>query len=409
MGQKIHPVGLRLGITRTWDSRWFEKKHYKDWLHEDVAIRKYFSRWTRPAAISKVEVERRTNQVRVIVHTAKPGIIIGKRGVGIDEIRKSLEKLSGKNVQVNVMEIRQPETDARLVGQNIVDQLEKRIAFRRAMKQAIMRTMKAGARGVKVQISGRLGGAEIARSERNHDGKVPLHTLRADIDYAHVEAFTTFGRIGVKVWIYKGEVLPDQVRSEQHARQERVPAGADRATFRDRRGERSRGSRGGSSRPPVRPNVEEIATAPSDVAQAPNAAEVLQAADQEVLRQAQDDTGQAQDTGHAHDETGHAHDDTGQAVDVAASERDDSHAVLRQAQDDMENEAGVPEAADSAEAEMHVPGGSSPLGEQPNPLTEEPEAEQPETTPLPSESGSPNESGPQGAPLPSAPTTESSE
>jgi len=392
MGQKIHPVGLRLGITRTWDSRWFEKKHYKDWLHEDVAIRKYFSRWTRPAAISKVEVERRTNQVRVIVHTAKPGIIIGKRGVGIDEIRKSLEKLSGKNVQVNVMEIRQPETDARLVGQNIVDQLEKRIAFRRAMKQAIMRTMKAGARGVKVQISGRLGGAEIARSERNHDGKVPLHTLRADIDYAHVEAFTTFGRIGVKVWIYKGEVLPDQVRSEQHARQERVPAGADRATFRDRRGERSRGSRGGSSRPPVRPNVEEIATAPSDVAQAPNAAEVLQAADQEVLRQAQDDTGQAQDdTGQAQDDTGQAHDDTGQA------------------HDDTGSDLGVPSAADSTEAEMHVPGGSSPLGEQPNPLTEEPEAEQPETTPLPSESGSPNESGPQGAPLPSAPTTESSE
>lgn len=366
MGQKIHPVGLRLGITRTWDSRWFEKKHYKDWLHEDVAIRKYFSRWTRPAAISKVEVERRTNQVRVIVHTAKPGIIIGKRGVGIDEIRKSLEQLSGKNVQVNVMEIRQPETDARLVGQNIVDQLEKRIAFRRAMKQAIMRTMKAGARGVKVQISGRLGGAEIARSERNHDGKVPLHTLRADIDYAHVEAFTTFGRIGVKVWIYKGEVLPDQMRPEPHARQERVAPGADRATFRDRRGERSRGSRG-STRPAQRPpNVEDVGSAPSDAAQAPSATQVLQAS---VLRQAQDDAGQAQD--------------------------------------DM----GVPEAADSAEAQVHVPSLSSsePLDEQPNPLTEEPQPEQPDTTPLPSESDGPTEAGPQGAPLPSAPTTESSE
>lgn len=355
MGQKIHPVGLRLGITRTWDSRWFEKKHYKDWLHEDVAIRKYFSRWTRPAAISKVEVERRTNQVRVIVHTAKPGIIIGKRGVGIDEIRKSLEQLSGKNVQVNVMEIRQPETDARLVGQNIVDQLEKRIAFRRAMKQAIMRTMRAGARGVKVQISGRLGGAEIARSERNHDGKVPLHTLRADIDYAHVEAFTTFGRIGVKVWIYKGEVLPDQVRPEQHARHERVTSGGDRATFRDRRGERNRGS----ARPGQRPNIEEAASAPSDVAQAPGATQVLQAS------------------------------------------------VLRQDQDDM----GVAETADSAEAQAHVPsdGGSEPRNEQPNPLTEEPQREQPDTTPLPSESDSPKESGPQGAPLPSAPTTESSE
>jgi len=239
MGQKIHPVGLRLGITRTWESRWFEKKNYKAWLHEDQSIRKYFGRLTRAAAISKVEIERRANQARVIVHTAKPGIIIGKRGVGIEDIRKNLERVTQKNVQVNVVEIKHPELDARLVGQNIVDQLEKRIAFRRAMKQAIMRTMKAGARGVKVMVSGRLGGAEIARTEQNHDGKVPLHTLRADIDYAHVEAFTTFGRIGCKVWIYKGEVLPDQPRQE--VKPER-PAG-ERATFRDRRNDR-RGGRG---------------------------------------------------------------------------------------------------------------------------------------------------------------------
>jgi small subunit ribosomal protein S3 len=244
MGQKIHPVGLRLGITRTWDSRWFEKKNYQAWLHEDVAIRKYFGRMTRAAAISKVEIERRANQARVIVNTGKPGIIIGKRGVGIDEIRRNLEKLTGKQVQVNVVEIKHPETDARLVGQNIVDQLEKRIAFRRAMKQAIMRTMKAGARGVKVQISGRLGGAEIARRETNHDGKVPLHTLRADIDYAHVEAFTTFGRIGVKVWIYKGEILPDQPRQEQNRPAERAAPTGDRVNFRDNRG-RGRGGRGG--------------------------------------------------------------------------------------------------------------------------------------------------------------------
>ena len=240
MGQKIHPVGLRLGITRTWDSRWFEKKNYQAWLHEDVAIRKYFGRMTRAAAISKVEIERRANQARVIVHTGKPGIIIGKRGVGIDEIRRNLEKLTGKQIQVNVVEIKVPELDARLVGQNIVDQLEKRIAFRRAMKQGIMRTMKAGARGVKVQVSGRLGGAEIARTERNHDGKVPLHTLRADIDYAHVEAFTTFGRIGVKVWIYKGEVLPDQPRGE------RLAPGGERPQFRENR----RGTRGGRGRGP---------------------------------------------------------------------------------------------------------------------------------------------------------------
>jgi small subunit ribosomal protein S3 len=217
MGHKIHPVGMRLGITRTWDSRWFEKKHYIDWLHEDAAVRKFFNKWMRSAAISKIEIERRANQARVIVNTAKPGIIIGKRGVGIDDIRKSLEQLTGKNVQVNVMEIKHPELDARLVAQNIVDQLEKRIAFRRAMKQAISRSIKAGARGVKVQVSGRLGGAEIARTERSSEGKVPLHTLRADIDFATVEAFTTFGRIGVKVWIYRGEVLPDQPRGEARA------------------------------------------------------------------------------------------------------------------------------------------------------------------------------------------------
>src|SRR6202451_1493212 len=249
MGQKIHPVGLRLGITRTWDSRWFEKKNYQAWLHEDVAIRKYFGRMTRAAAISKVEIERRANQARVIVHTGKPGIIIGKHGVGIDETRRNLEKLTGKQVQVNVIEIKVPELDARLVGQNIVDQLEKRIAFRRAMKQAIMRTMKAGAGGVKVQVSGRLGGAEIARTERNADGKVPLHTLRADIDYANVEAFTTFGRIGVKVWIYRGEVLPDQPRGEREGPGGRAGAGAD-GRFRDtRRGTRGGRGRGGEGRP----------------------------------------------------------------------------------------------------------------------------------------------------------------
>jgi small subunit ribosomal protein S3 len=248
MGQKIHPVGLRLGITRTWDSRWFEKKHYIEWLHEDVKIRQFFNKWMRSAAISKIEIERRANQARVIVNTAKPGIIIGKRGVGIEEIRKNLEKLTGKNVQVNVMEIKHPELDARLVGQNIVDQLEKRIAFRRAMKQAIMRTMKAGARGVKVQVSGRLGGAEIARTERNADGKVPLHTLRADIDYAHVEAFTTFGRIGVKVWIYRGEVLPDQPRQSNT-----VDRAERQGGFRDRRERGGRG-RGRGAAPGGRPN-----------------------------------------------------------------------------------------------------------------------------------------------------------
>jgi len=270
MGQKIHPVGLRLGITRTWESRWFEKKNYRAWLHEDTAIRKYFGRLTRAAGISKVEIERRANQARVIVHTAKPGIIIGKRGVGIEDIRKNLEHLTQKSVQVNVVEIKHPELDARLVGQNIVDQLEKRIAFRRAIKQSIMRTMKAGARGVKVMVSGRLGGAEIARSAQDHDGKVPLHTLRADIDYAHVEAFTTFGRIGVKVWIYKGEVLPEATRNEQ--REPERPG--ERATFRDRRNDR-RGGRGRGPGAGPAPGARPAAPAPApDAAQ--NAAEISQ-------------------------------------------------------------------------------------------------------------------------------------
>jgi small subunit ribosomal protein S3 len=272
MGQKIHPVGLRLGITRTWDSRWFEKKHYIDWLHEDVAIRKFFNRWMRSAAISKVEIERRANQARVIVNTAKPGIIIGKRGVGIEDIRKSLERLTSKNIQVNVTEIKHPELDARLVAQNIVDQLEKRIAFRRAMKQAISRTMKAGARGVKVQVSGRLGGAEIARTEHNHDGKVPLHTLRADIDYANVEAFTTFGRIGVKVWIYRGEVLPDQPRGDMN----RVDRSERGRRERGGRG-RTRGSQNGATRE-REPLVEPAETPAVEVAPAIEAGPTVEAA-----------------------------------------------------------------------------------------------------------------------------------
>jgi small subunit ribosomal protein S3 len=209
MGQKVHPVGFRLGITRTWDSRWFEDKQYVDWLHEDLKMRRELDSMSRSAAIAKVEIERRANQARVIISTAKPGIIIGKRGAGIEEIKKKLEKISGKQVSVNVVEIKHPELDAKLVANNIVDQLEKRIAFRRAMRQALQRTMKAGAKGIKVQCGGRLGGAEIARVERNFEGKVPLHTLRANIDYAQSEAYTTFGRIGVKVWIYLGEILPD--------------------------------------------------------------------------------------------------------------------------------------------------------------------------------------------------------
>lgn len=207
MGQKVHPIGLRLGIIRGWDSRWFHKKQYVALLHEDLKIRKFIKKQMKNAGISRIEIER-ADKVRIILNTAKTGIVIGKRGSRIDELRKSLEKLTGKPVQVTVQEIKNPELDAQLVGDNIVEQLEKRVAFRRAMKQAIQRSIRAGAKGIKVQCSGRLGGAEIARSERSFEGKVPLHTLRADIDFAISEAYTTFGRIGVKVWIYRGEILP---------------------------------------------------------------------------------------------------------------------------------------------------------------------------------------------------------
>lgn len=207
MGQKIHPIGLRIGIIRGWDSRWFQKKHYVEWLHEDIMIRNFIRKTMRSAGISRIEIER-ADKVNVTINTAKPGIVIGKRGAGIEDLRKRLIALTGKEVKVNVQEVKQPELDARLVAENIVEQLEKRVAFRRAMKQALGRSMRAGAKGIKIQCGGRLGGAEIARSERTFEGKVPLHTLRADIDYAMVEAYTTYGRIGVKVWIYRGDILP---------------------------------------------------------------------------------------------------------------------------------------------------------------------------------------------------------
>ncbi len=213
MGQKIHPIGLRVGIIRGWESRWFQKKHYAEWLHEDIAIRQFIRKQMKNAGISRIEIER-ADKINIILSTAKPGIVIGKRGAGIEELRKKLVALTGKEIKLNVQEIKQPELDARLVAENIVEQLEKRVAFRRAMKQAAGRSIRAGAKGIKIQCGGRLGGAEIARSERTFEGKVPLHTLRADIDFSIVEAYTTYGRIGVKVWIYRGDILPEQKAKE---------------------------------------------------------------------------------------------------------------------------------------------------------------------------------------------------
>ncbi len=207
MGQKIHPIGFRVGIIRGWESRWFEDKNFGDWLKEDHEIRKFLRSYLKHAGLSRIEIER-ANRTHVIINTGKPGLVIGKRGSGIEDLRRRLEKLTKKPIKISVKEVKQPELDSHLVGQNIAEALEKRVAFRRAMKQAVGRSMKAGAQGVKVQLSGRLGGNEIARTERTFQGKVPLHTLRADIDYAITEASTTAGQIGVKVWVYRGEILP---------------------------------------------------------------------------------------------------------------------------------------------------------------------------------------------------------
>ncbi len=208
MGHKVNPIGLRLGITRSWDAHWYAEKEYTRLLQEDIAIRKLIGTKMADAGISRIEIDRSANNVIVTIRTARPGIIIGRSGARIEELRKNLEAVTGKRVRVNIQEIRHPETDAFLIGKSIADQMERRVAYRRAMKQAVQRAMQRGAKGIKIIIGGRLGGAEMSRREREVEGKVPLHTLRADIDYAQTEAHTTFGAIGVKVWVYNGEVLP---------------------------------------------------------------------------------------------------------------------------------------------------------------------------------------------------------
>lgn len=208
MGQKVHPIGLRVGIIKDWDGRWYaSKKEYAGLILEDVKIRDFIKKRLFASGIAKVEIERAANRVKVTIHTARPGMVIGRQGNEVENIRKDLEKLTGKQVQLNIAEVKTPELNAQLVAENIAFQLERRTSYRRAMKQAISRAMKFGAQGVKVNCSGRLMGAEIARSEGYSEGKVPLHTLRADIDYGFAEANTTYGKIGVKVWIYKGEIL----------------------------------------------------------------------------------------------------------------------------------------------------------------------------------------------------------
>ena len=214
MGQKVNPHGLRVGVIKDWDSRWYADAEYADYLVEDYNIRKFLKKKLYSAGVSKIEIERASDRVKVILYTAKPGVVIGKGGAEIDLTKKELSKLTDKKVLVDIKEIKRPDRDAQLVAENIAQQLENRVAFRRAMKSCIGRTMKTGAKGIKTAVSGRLGGADIARTEFYSEGTIPLQTLRADIDYGFAEADTTYGKVGVKVWIYKGEVLPTKGNKE---------------------------------------------------------------------------------------------------------------------------------------------------------------------------------------------------
>ncbi|MDH6110999.1 small subunit ribosomal protein S3 [Kitasatospora sp. MAP12-15] len=255
MGQKVNPHGFRLGISTDFKSRWYADKLYSDYVKEDVAIRRMMTKGMERAGISKVEIERTRDRVRVDIHTARPGIVIGRRGTEADRIRGDLEKLTGKQVQLNILEVKNPELDAQLVAQGVAEQLSSRVSFRRAMRKSMQGTMKSGAKGIKVQCSGRLGGAEMSRSEFYREGRVPLHTLRANVDYGFFEAKTTFGRIGVKVWIYKGDVKNiAEVRAENAAaRSGNRPARTDARPARGgERGGRG-GERGGAARGGRRP------------------------------------------------------------------------------------------------------------------------------------------------------------
>src|SRR5262245_46261811 len=251
VGQKVNPHGFRLGISTDHKSRWYADKLYSSYVGEDVKIRKLLTKGMDRAGISRVEIERTRDRVRVDIHTARPGIVIGRRGAEADRIRGDLEKLTGKQVQLNILEVKQPEMDAQLVAQGVAEQLSGRVQFRRAMRKAMQTTMRAGAQGIRIQCSGRLGGAEMSRSEFYREGRVPLHTLRADVDYGFYEARTTFGRIGVKVWIYRGEVAGTRAEREAQAAARAAAPGRgrrDRGRRPDRGERRDRGERGGGDR-----------------------------------------------------------------------------------------------------------------------------------------------------------------
>jgi small subunit ribosomal protein S3 len=210
LGQKVHPIGFRLGVIKTWDSKWYAEADYAKYLHEDIAIRKFLKKRLYNSGVSKIEIERAANKTKINIHTARPGLIIGKKGSEVETIKKELSSLTSKEIFINIHEVRKPELDAQLVAENVALQLERRIAFRRAMKKSVTSALKFGAKGIRITCSGRLGGAEMSRTEWYREGRVPLHTLRADIDYGFAEAKTTYGLIGIKVLIFKGEILPGQ-------------------------------------------------------------------------------------------------------------------------------------------------------------------------------------------------------
>ena len=217
MGQKTHPIGFRLGIVKTWSSKWYEEKNYAKWLHEDIAMKKFIKERLSHAGVSYIDVERAANKAKINIYTARPGIVIGKRGAGVESLKKEVQKFTENEVFLNIVEVRKAETNAQLVAENIATQLERRIAFRRAMKKAVQTAMKFGAKGIRVASAGRLGGSEMGRREWYREGRVPLHTLRADIEYGFTEARTTYGRIGVKCWMFNGEVLPTREAMTQGA------------------------------------------------------------------------------------------------------------------------------------------------------------------------------------------------
>lgn len=220
MGQKINPIGLRVGINRTWDSRWYAGKDYADKLVEDLKLREFIQEKLKPAGISRVIIERAAKNIRVTVHTARPGLIIGKKGADIEKLRSQLSARAGGDVSLNIVEVRKPELDAQLAAEGVAQQLERRVSFRRAMKRAVQSALRLGAGGIRINVSGRLGGADIARTEWYREGRVPLHTLRADLDYGFSEALTTYGIIGIKVWIYKGEILENDPLAQDKRRQD---------------------------------------------------------------------------------------------------------------------------------------------------------------------------------------------